>query len=103
MHGIGTAAVRFESGRLQERLEQLKWRKWLFRGSVLGNWSNWPPPVRSSGSRINRTPKEIPPPLPKYYWRGLEGIRFLPKGAGLPGPSCPEGPGRAHAVRTQCR
>ena len=36
MHGIGIVAVRFESGRLQERLRQLKWRKWLFRGSVLG-------------------------------------------------------------------
>ena len=29
---VGIVAVRFESGRLQERL---KWRKWLFRGSVL--------------------------------------------------------------------
>ena len=36
MHGIGTVAVQFESGRLQERLKQLKWQKWLFRGSVLG-------------------------------------------------------------------
>ena len=34
--GIGTVAVRFESGRLQERPKQLKWQKRLFRGSVLG-------------------------------------------------------------------
>ena len=33
---VGTVAVRFESGRLQEQLKQLKWRKWLFRGSGLG-------------------------------------------------------------------
>ena len=32
---VGTVAVWFESGRLQERLKQLKWQKWLFRGSVL--------------------------------------------------------------------
>ena len=32
---VGTVAARFESGRLQERLKQLRWRKWLFRGSVL--------------------------------------------------------------------
>ena len=32
---VGTVAVQFESGRLQERLKQLKWWKWLFRGSLL--------------------------------------------------------------------
>ena len=32
---VGTVTVQFESGRLQERLKQLRWRKWLFRGSVL--------------------------------------------------------------------
>ena len=32
---VGIGAVRFESGRLQERLKQLRRRKWLFRGSVL--------------------------------------------------------------------
>ena len=86
MHGIGTVAVRFESGRLQERLKQLKWRKWLFRGSVLGLKAGLEQ-LATTGAELGKQDQDDTqgdPPPPQLLLEGARGDKVPPQGGRSP-------------------